>query len=264
MILTAYYKKGIFCLNLSIGIEDLPQEFYIENSVINVEFLNNRTGEITAGAYLVSITEIVSDCQQIGTGALLIINSYILGLLWEKQCFFLFDSHSKDKTGRVSATGTAVLLKFDSLQSLENYIKSVYYSNYPMTLYFQIQFLKLKCTEKTKSTIKSALKCERKKKVSSLKKKYQEQEKKMQGAKERYYRQSLKDSIEKGNIRKILNKKKIIKKRNTRKTLHQKKNMEKRNTRKILNQKENMKKANMRKILNIKKFIKKKEVSGKL
>ena len=44
----------------------------------------------------------------------------------------------------------------------------------------------------------------------------------MQGAKERYYRQSLKDSIEKGNIRKILNKKKIIKKRNTRKILRQK------------------------------------------
>ena len=58
---------GIFCLNLSIiiylGVKDSPQEFVIENLSINVEFLNNRTGEITAGAYLVSITEIVSDCQ---------------------------------------------------------------------------------------------------------------------------------------------------------------------------------------------------------
>ena len=59
-------------------MEDLPQEFFIGDSAINVEFLNNRTGEITAGAYLVSITEIVSDCQQIGTGALFIINNYIL------------------------------------------------------------------------------------------------------------------------------------------------------------------------------------------
>ena len=39
-----------------------------------------------------------------------------------------------------------------------------------MALYFQIQFLKLKRTEKTKSITKSALKSERKKKVSSLKK----------------------------------------------------------------------------------------------
>ena len=42
-----------------------------------------------------------------------------------------------DEIGRMSATGTAVLLKFDLLQSLENYIKSVY-SNYPTTLYFQV------------------------------------------------------------------------------------------------------------------------------
>ena len=50
----------------------------------------------------------------------------------------------------MSATGTAVLLKFDLFQQrcLENYIKSVYYSNY---------------TENTK-TIKSVLKSERKKK----------------------------------------------------------------------------------------------------
>ena len=73
-----------------------------------------------------SITEIVNDCQQIATGALLIINNHILGLLWEKQCFFLFDSHSKNEIGRISVKSTAVLLRFDSLQSLENYIKSVY------------------------------------------------------------------------------------------------------------------------------------------
>ena len=84
-----------------LGMEDMPQEFFIENSSINVEFLNIRTGEIIAGAYLVSITEIVSDCQQIGTGALLIINNYILGLLCGNQCFFLFDSHSKDEIARM-------------------------------------------------------------------------------------------------------------------------------------------------------------------
>ena len=60
-----------------LGIEDLQQGFLTENPSINVEFLNNRTRKITAGAYPVSIIEIVSDYQQIGTGALLIINNYI-------------------------------------------------------------------------------------------------------------------------------------------------------------------------------------------
>ena len=66
-----------------LGMKDLPQEFFfIENSAINVEILNIRKENITAGAYLVSITGIFkSDCQKIGTGALLIMNNYVLGLL---------------------------------------------------------------------------------------------------------------------------------------------------------------------------------------
>ena len=46
-----------------------------------------------------------------------------------------------------------------------------------MTLYFQVQFLKLKCTDNSKSTIKNALKSERNKKVSSIKKYHQGPEK---------------------------------------------------------------------------------------
>ena len=42
-----------------------------------------------------------------------------------------------------------------------------------MTLYFQVRFLKLKCTENTKSTIKSELKSDKKKKISSLTNNYQ-------------------------------------------------------------------------------------------
>ena len=32
-----------------LGMEDLPQEFMIENFLINAELLENKTGEITAG-----------------------------------------------------------------------------------------------------------------------------------------------------------------------------------------------------------------------
>ena len=83
---------------------------------INVEFLNNRTGEITAGAFLVSITETVGDYQQIERGA---VDHFA------ETNFFLFDFDSKGENGRMSVTGRAVLLKFDSLHSLENYLISV-------------------------------------------------------------------------------------------------------------------------------------------
>ena len=66
-------------------------------SSINVEFPNKRTEEIIDGAYLVSITEIVHDCQQIGTGALLIVGNYILGLFLGNQCFFYLTHTAKMK-----------------------------------------------------------------------------------------------------------------------------------------------------------------------
>ena len=57
-------------------MEDLPQEFMIGNCSINVEFLENKTGEITAGAYLLSFAEIENSTRKIGTGTLLIVNIF--------------------------------------------------------------------------------------------------------------------------------------------------------------------------------------------
>ena len=35
-----------------LGIEDLPQQIFIEGFTVKVQFLENKTGEITAGRYL--------------------------------------------------------------------------------------------------------------------------------------------------------------------------------------------------------------------
>ena len=39
--------------------------------------------EITSGGHSISISEIVECVQQIGDGALFIVNNYILGLVWK-------------------------------------------------------------------------------------------------------------------------------------------------------------------------------------
>lgn len=41
--------------------------------------------------------ELVNYIQQIGTGALFFINSYILGLIWGINCMYLIDSHSRNE-----------------------------------------------------------------------------------------------------------------------------------------------------------------------
>ena len=65
-----------------LGIEDLPQEILIEGFAVNVQFLENKTGEIIAVGYLRSIVEFVGTVQQIGIDALVNFNNYILGLIW--------------------------------------------------------------------------------------------------------------------------------------------------------------------------------------
>ena len=78
-------------------MEVLPQEFKIENCPINVELLQNKTGETKAGAYLLSLAEIAHSARQIGTVALLIVNNYILDLIWGIDSMYLFHVHSEDE-----------------------------------------------------------------------------------------------------------------------------------------------------------------------
>ena len=140
-----------------LGVEYFPQEFMIENCPINTKLLERKMVKITTGPYFLSIVEIVNSTRQIGTGALL-VNNYILGLIWGADSIYLFDSRSKDEYENLSTTDTAVLLKFDSLRSLENYVRLVYYNNLPQTLYFQVQYIKVHCCVNTKTAIKCALK----------------------------------------------------------------------------------------------------------
>ena len=50
-----------------------------------------------------------------------------VGLLRKNQCFYVFDSHSKNGNGNISTAGIAV--KFESLSLPENYTRTVYYAN---------------------------------------------------------------------------------------------------------------------------------------
>ena len=113
-------------------------------------------------------------------------------MIWGNDSTYIFDSNSKDENGNLSSSGTAVLLKFDSLYSLENYIQSVWYNAYPWTLYFQVQFIKVHCTVNAKNAIKCSLKKERllanrRRDLDGKKIKYQDDpEKKRQAVKKRY------------------------------------------------------------------------------
>ena len=69
-------------------------------------------GEIRAGGHLLSIAEIVNRARKIGTGALLIVNNYISGLIWGIDSVYLFDSESTHDYDNLSYSCTSILLNF--------------------------------------------------------------------------------------------------------------------------------------------------------
>ena len=71
---------------------------------------------------------------------------------------YLFDSHSKDYEGNIPQNGNAILMKFENLDDLQDYIKLIYYSSqHHKTLYFQMQFISIRCSKNLRESIKSEL-----------------------------------------------------------------------------------------------------------
>ena len=65
-----------------------------------------------------------------------------------------------------SQNGSAILMKFETLDDLQDYIKLIYYnSQHHKTLYFQMQFISIRCANNRKESIKSKLILNRPKKL---------------------------------------------------------------------------------------------------
>lgn len=101
---------------------NLRQELLIESSSVNMEFLKSKTREITAGEYVPSIAEIVNSVSQIGTGAVLIVNNYISGLILGTDSGDSLIHLVKMRLEIYQVPGTRVFIKFDTFHSFENYI----------------------------------------------------------------------------------------------------------------------------------------------
>ena len=95
----------------------MPIKMKLYKHSIDIAVLENKTCEITSSRYLTSIVDIVGNCSNLGNSAPLIINGYALGVIWRK-----YDLHSKSSSGNINQNGTLVLLKFETLNKLQEYV----------------------------------------------------------------------------------------------------------------------------------------------
>ena len=71
--------------------------------MVEIPVKESKMAEITYLAYLVSMVEVANIVQQIGTAALLIVNIYILVLIWGNDSIYPFALHNKSENGNVSS-----------------------------------------------------------------------------------------------------------------------------------------------------------------
>ena len=77
---------------------------------------------------------------------MLFVNGFTLGIIWNNNSFYLFDSHSRDSSGNPAVDGTGFLLKFNSLLHIDEYIRKMYLQEHPISGYSQIQFIRVVCS----------------------------------------------------------------------------------------------------------------------
>jgi len=68
----------------------------------------------------------------------------------------LFDPHSRNNSGQITENGSSVLLKFNALQSVENYIKDIHVSP-GQEMYLETQYFRIITTDQITGKIKLSI-----------------------------------------------------------------------------------------------------------
>ena len=74
----------------------------IEYPAVKVKVLEKRV-------YLLSSLKDICSIKQIETSAVIVVNNYVLDLLWGFNSIYLFDSHNKEENCHLSSSITVVL-----------------------------------------------------------------------------------------------------------------------------------------------------------
>jgi len=69
---------------------------------------------------------------------------------------YLFDPHSRDNRGQITDSGRSVLLKFQTLHNVENYIKEIYVPQ-GQEMYLETQYFRIITTEDVTNKIKLSI-----------------------------------------------------------------------------------------------------------
>ena len=92
-----------------------------------------------------------------GNGAIFTCAGFSVAVLWTQDHFYVFDSHSRNSKGFHDPNGKAILLKFCSITSVNNYLKVFYSSIVSLDTQYDLQYVSIDIDRNSINEIKLKL-----------------------------------------------------------------------------------------------------------
>ena len=151
--------KDIGLYGVALEFEELPNTIMIENVRIPVRKTYLETGLLrrSANETFLCVTDYFN-LHPNKSGLIFLIGGFSFLIIYTTGAVYVFDSHSRDRNGFASPSGTSILMKFRSLVDVEGYIRQVYLiNNNNEELYYQIQYFDINIPPESCLVIQSSL-----------------------------------------------------------------------------------------------------------
>ena len=112
------------CLNVKtpLNIDELLQHVNIEGCLLTVRLLSQEQENISKNVINDFLKVSYHETLNTGNGPIFFISG-TFSLIWNKQGFFIFDSHSRSAEGFITSDSYSILIKFQCIDEMQNYIK---------------------------------------------------------------------------------------------------------------------------------------------
>ena len=111
-----------------LEVTDLPSLVYANSTVYHTTFSYSHQSWLTHES-VDTFNTLLSHSLSQSKNVLLWVGHITLALMKANDAVFLFDSHSRDKQGRIADAGLSSHLQFPSIENVGHFVSSVYLSH---------------------------------------------------------------------------------------------------------------------------------------
>ena len=169
-----------------LAVDQLPPNIYMESIYISTNSLSHESHLFLEKNNLLENYRHYSPSEK-GNGAIFTCAGFSVAVLWTQDHFYVFDSHSRKGKGFHDPNGKAILLKFCSITSVNNYLKVFYSSIVSLDTQYDLQYVSIDIDRNSINEIK--VKLQRKRKLqynNSYNRKEEAKKRKIEQQKEYY------------------------------------------------------------------------------